>query len=343
MYNTLKKKTKNSISYKIHSAVLVTLVLYLSVSFIACGGNSSQKGEVIEEDELLLAALGEEASFRINAVTIVPQTIYRRINVEGSVKAKDSANITPDTSGVLHTLLVEEGEYVRKNQIIAQIDPSRPGEKFLLSPVKASIAGTISTIFIEIGNQVSANSVIAEVANNSELEIELFIPERYANDVQVGIRGTISLIAFRGENFPVITRTASSVLSSVTHTMKAKLDFVNQDERLKSGMFGTVELILEEIPDVPVVRIDYIVQRFRDGKTLNGVFKIIEQDGITLAVFQAISLGIEDGDFYQVTEGLSVGDVIAVTGQESLVENALVELLELDNVPSEEDTNSNVN
>ena len=330
-----KLAKRNIFTYRINSIIISILLVYINF-LTSCGKNTVKQDEIKQEDEYTqekLMQTQKNKNFRINAVTIKYQTIYRRINIDGSIKAQETANISPDTSGILHSLLVEEGEFVRKNQVIAQIEPSRPGKKYLLSPVKASISGTISTIFIDIGNKVNVNSVIAEVTSSSDLEVELFVPERYANDVKVGVKGTVSLIAFHDETFPVIIKTASSALSSLTHTMKVTLDFLHQDSRLKSGMFGTVELILGEIKDVPIVRIDYIVQRFRDGKTLNGVFKVIEKDGIKKVTFQKINLGVEDGIFYQVTEGLSEGDIIAVSGQKVLVEGVSVEILQLDDIP----------
>ena len=119
------------------------------------------------------------------------------------------------------------------------------------------------------------------------------------------------------------TRTISSTLSTVTHTMKVTMEFVDKDDRMKSGMFGTMELIFREIKGVPTVRRDYIVQRYFNEKNNIGVYKV--EDG--KAVYQIIELGEEDGDYYEVINGLSSGDIIVTTGQEALSDGIALNVL----------------
>lgn len=317
---------------------LFLLIFMGVVFFVACSDDEKKEEskEAVEETNKSTSSGGgrgfrrKQDEYNINAKTVTLGSIYRRINIDGDVTATDSANVTPDAGGTLHSLQVEEGDTVRKGQVIAQVDPSKPGQKFLLSPVKAPISGTVSTIFIKVGNPVGQSSVIAEIADNSELIVELYIPERYASEVDMGTKGTLSLISFPNEVFPLKARTVSSVLSTVTHTMKVTLSFEKRDKRIKSGMFGTIELILEEIENVPFLRRDYIVQRYFDEANNTGVFKVVEDMGKTTSEFQKVVLGVEDGDYYEIKEGIAEGDVIVITGQERLVNGAALRILEID-------------
>ena len=259
----------------------------------------------------------------VSARKIVPSTIYRRINLDGDITSLRSADVVPNIGGILHSFLVEEGRYVRKGQIVAQVDPSKPGQQFLLSPVHAPIDGLLSTKLVKVGNPVTTSSVIARISDDSELVVDLFVPEKYVAEVHKDTYGYLTLISFPDKKFKMKTKSISSALSTVTHTMKLTMEFVDTDDRMKSGMFGTVELIFREIKDAAIVRRDYIVQRYFNERNNIGVYKV--EDG--KAVYQIIELGEEDGDYYEVTKGLSAGDVIVTTGQESLSDGSMLNVL----------------
>ncbi len=308
--------------------VRTVMILFLSsaviLGLVACGsGTSSQTGTSATP----AGGAFEKEIFNINATKVIPTSIARKITLDGDVKAADIATVTPDVAGKLASLLVEEGEKVRKGQDIAQVDPSRPGQDFLLSPVTAPISGTISSIYIKTGNPVLPSSIIAEISDNSRIQIELFVPERFVNDIKPGKKGELTLVSFPGEIFPLTTTTTSNVLSTLTHTMKISMEFDNTDSRIKSGMFGTVELELERVDSVPTVRRDHIIQRFFEGKNNNGVFLVKEEEENFVSRFVAIELGIEDKDYYEVKKGLQENDIIVTTGQDSLVDGSYVRVL----------------
>ena len=45
----------------------------------------------------------------VSARKIVPSIIYRRINLDGDITSLRSADVVPNTGGVVHSFLVEEG------------------------------------------------------------------------------------------------------------------------------------------------------------------------------------------------------------------------------------------
>ena len=304
-------------NYKIWLWILVIGILF----GVATG--CTKKASPQEGGEGKSQADAEGPRANVSAKKIVPTTIYRRINLDGDVSSQRSADVVPNIGGVLHSFLVDEGQYVKKGQVVAQVDPSKPGQQFLLSPVHAPIAGVLSTKLVKIGNPVITSSIIARISDDAELVVELFVPEKYVAEVNKDTYGYLTLISFPDKKFKLKTKSISSALSTVTHTMKLTMEFEERDERLKSGMFGTIELVFKEIKDVPVVRRDYIVQRYFNEKSNIGVYRIVDDK----AVYQIIELGEEDGDYYEVTDGLSPGDVIVTTGQESLSDGSMLNVL----------------
>ncbi len=314
---------------KSRSKKTAVYLLWLSLIFSALAAYGCAKKTAPQENDQTAEIGGnpeEESAYRVNAKRIGLSTIYRRINIDGDVATMKSADIVPNISGTLHSYLVEEGQPVRKGQVIAQVDPSKPGQQFLLSPVTAPIAGILNTVIVKVGNPVSPTSIIAKISDDSELVVELFIPEKYVSEVNETTIGYLSLISFPDRRFKLKTRSISPTLSSITHTMRLTMEFLETDIRMKPGMFGTTELILKEFKDIPIIRRDHIVQRFFNERNNIGVFRVEDER----AVFQIIELGEEDGDYYEVKNGLSEGDLIVTSGQESLVNGTLLQVLDLE-------------
>lgn len=274
--------------------------------------------------------------FGVVAKTMKKTTIVDTITVGGDIQAKQSVNISPDTSGTLQRLMVTEGQRVSKGTIIAYVDPSKAGQKFKLSPVVSTISGTITTLPTKVGNTVSLSQIIARVADNTDIEVRVNIPEKYVGKIHKNTKGILSVIAYPNERFGLTTGTYSEVLSSNTHTMSLTMNFDKIDRRLKSGMFGNLEVILEEKNEVLVVQRDVLMIRLLNNVSTIGVFVLqdnvkSQNNGSQFVLFTPITLGIEDNNNQvEVTEGLSEGDVVIVQGQDSLSDNSMVRVFSLD-------------
>jgi membrane fusion protein, multidrug efflux system len=59
----------------------------------------------------------------VNVIKTEKNKIEEYIKTNGDVLSKSSVNIYPDTSGRLVELYVSLGEYIRKGQIIGEVDP----------------------------------------------------------------------------------------------------------------------------------------------------------------------------------------------------------------------------
>ncbi|MCF6334646.1 MAG: efflux RND transporter periplasmic adaptor subunit, partial [Spirochaetales bacterium] len=75
--------------------------------------------------------------FAVSTTLAVEGEIKDYLQLNGDITASTTVDTFPDTAGKLKNLYVKVGDTVRKNQIIAEIDPSKPGMNFASSPVKA--------------------------------------------------------------------------------------------------------------------------------------------------------------------------------------------------------------
>lgn len=78
----------------------------------------------------------------VPVTTILPNkgNFSTYITVSGSISARDTVDITPKATGRLNTLLVEEGSYVSKGQLIGELDHSDLDKQILQAESKVKIA-----------------------------------------------------------------------------------------------------------------------------------------------------------------------------------------------------------
>ncbi len=122
------------------------------------------------------------------------------------------------------------------------------------------------------------------------------------------------------------TKLASGTLASLdnqvdtsTGTVKAKAEFVNDDESLFPNQFVNVRLLLDTLHDATVVPTSAL------ERGSSGLFVYVVQADKTVAV-RNITTGPTEGERVAVTDGLSIGEVVVTSGADRLREGSKVEL-----------------
>ncbi|MCK5737332.1 MAG: efflux RND transporter periplasmic adaptor subunit, partial [Spirochaetaceae bacterium] len=93
----------------------------------------------------------EEIIFAVNTTLAVVGPIADYFEINGEVVTSSSVDTYAETQGILARIHTGLGDYVREGQVIAEIDPSRPGLNYALSPVKARVSGTITALPLNQG------------------------------------------------------------------------------------------------------------------------------------------------------------------------------------------------
>ena len=119
----------------------------------------------------------EETVYTVKTQKLERTNLQEYLRVNGSVKAENSISVYPDMAGKLTRVPVTLGSYVKKGQVIAEVDPSSPGSYYTTSPVYAPISGYITSLPLTTGTTVTTSSEIAIIGNINNLQIECKIPE----------------------------------------------------------------------------------------------------------------------------------------------------------------------
>lgn len=246
----------------------------------------------------------------VKAVKIELRDLQQLLEYVGNVKAKDEAIVYPKVSGKIIEKVKEEGAQVMKGDIIAYIDRDEVGLKFEKAPVDTPLAGIVARVFVDLGANVSSSTPIALVASMDTMKIDLDIPEKYLSKISLGQAASVIIDAYPDQKYLGYITKISPLVDLGTRTAPIEITVDNPKHTLISGMFARVKLTIQEQKKAVVVLKEAIMGREPDWYVF-----VVEGNK---AVLKKVILGIRQGPYYQVREGLREGEFVVIMGQQRL-------------------------
>jgi membrane fusion protein (multidrug efflux system) len=263
-------------------------------------------------------AKGKDEAIPVKAMKVELKDIQKSLDYVGDIKAQDEAAVYPKVSGKIIEKIKDEGSSVNKGDAIVLIDRDEVGFKFENAPVESPITGIVGRVYVDIGSSVTPLAPVALVVAMDKVKINLDIPEMYLPKISLGQKADITVDAYPEEKFSGVVSKISPVVNLDNRAAPIEISIDNADHRLKSGMFVKVFLVIEKRSHAPVILKEAIIGREPDMY----VYKVESSK----AVMRKISIGIHDGPYYEVTQGLSEGDMVVIMGQQRLYDQAPVKL-----------------
>ena len=198
--------------------------------------------------------------------------------------------------------------------------------------VTAPISGTVTMVNANVGSFATASAPMFEIANVDTLEISTGINEQNVSKIKIGQEVLLKIHSVSDKWMSGTITEISKVMNAQTKNYPVTIALANKDDDLVAGMYAEVQVAVEHAEDVLVIPVDAIV--YKEAKP---VAFVAQADGTVKE--KALTLGINDGDYYVVTKGLQAGDQIVVKGNGNLVEGEPISIITLDGV--EQDLNLN--
>jgi len=176
--------------------------------------------------------------------------------------------------------------------------------------VRAPVDGVIGTLSVSERAVVIANAPLLTVVDLSALEVELEVPESYAEDLGLGMAAEVQVGAQR-----VTGRLSAISPEVVANQVRARVRFDGQQPPgLRQNQRVNARVLIEERPDV------VMVQRGPFLEAHGGRYAyVIGNDGI--AVRRPIRIGATSVAAIEVLEGLVPGEQVVIAGSDTF-ENA---------------------
>jgi multidrug efflux pump subunit AcrA (membrane-fusion protein) len=266
--------------------------------------------------------------FAVRTASAERRTLQAYIEVNGNIVSENQVAVVPDAAGKLISMKAGLGSLVQKGALVAEVDPSRPGTAYSLSPVYAPISGTVVSNPLTIGSTVSTATTLLTLAAVGSTEIEAAIPEREVGQLHTGLWADVLLEAFPGEVFATEVIRLSPVLDPVSRTKQIVLRFIREDPRINPGMFARIKLNTRTYQNVVTVPEDAIVEN--RGTTVVYVVTASNENeaGESARVsMRKIEAGVSVDGEVEIKSGLESGEAVVVQGQQFLGDNAAVRVL----------------
>ena len=318
----MKTRTKQS-RRTIPATALVAAALF-SLLFAGCGGSPGAGGDGGPAGTAAPDGgrrVDEDTAFAVNVTRPVQGEIKDYLELNGDVEPASSVDVYPDNNGEVVNMRVRVGQTVSRDDIIAEVDRSRPGQQFEPSPVRAPIAGTVTERYVAVGSTVGPSVPIVEISETAELEIRTRVAERFISLVREGQEAIVFLEAYPKGSFPARVTELSPVVDPATRTMGVTLGFLRRDARVKAGMFVEIRLVTAVRRDVVKVQSDAVVRRFDTPY----VFVVTDDDTVEQ---REVTLGISIGNQVEIVEGVEADERVVIQGQSLLDDGAEVRVID---------------
>ena len=180
--------------------------------------------------------------------------------------------------------------------------------------VRAPVDGVVGTVAVADRAVVAAGAPLATVVDLGQLEVELAVPEVYADDLGLGM--TVEVAVGAATTAGAISAVSPEV---VDHQVSARVRFTGaQPPGLRQRQAVSARVLIDERPDVVMVPRGPFVE------THGGRFVYVVDGGV--AVRRAIQLGATSVGAVEVLEGLSPGERVVIAGSETFDDEPRVQI-----------------
>ena len=293
-------------------SLIAVLAILITLNLLGINGTkNAQEGQ----------RSGSRTATTVRVTPVETGTIERSVILNGEILARNQVTIYPTVGGRLTSLRYAIGDRVNRGDVVAMVDPSRPGEVYSQNPVISTISGTVLNVPFHIGDTVTSQSGIVIVGDLSSLLVETYVPERFVASVRQRMRAVLWFEAIRGETFNAEVTEINPVLDPISRTIRIRLRFLNNDSRIKAGMFATISLVTDRKTDIPVIQRTSVINTY-------GSWIVFVVDEGNIARRREVTLGIDNENYLEVLSGVELGEKVVSAGQNFLSDGDPVRIVD---------------
>jgi membrane fusion protein (multidrug efflux system) len=182
--------------------------------------------------------------------------------------------------------------------------------------VRAPFAGQLGIRQVSIGQFLTKGSPVVSLQSLDPVFVDFSLPQQQLGQLAKGLSVVVSSDTYPGEVFEGEITAINPHVDSATRNIRVQARLPNPDHRLRPGMFVAVEVVLARsermlfIPATAVLNMPFgdAVFVIAQGSADKGQTPplVLEQ--------RVVRLGLRQGDFVAVTEGVKRGERVVSTG-----------------------------
>lgn len=266
-------------------------------------------GDHVEEGDLMAELVSDSLQVEVRRM----EAALQRAEAELAIRKNESERLRR----LRNSAAFQQGQYEDKKLEVttlesrvteAQADLDIARLNLDYASIRAPYAGTVTLRQTSAGAYVPLGAPVISLVNDQALEAEADIP----SDRMAGLRpGRNVVVAIAGVEAPASVRALVPVENPLTRTRAVR--FTLEDDvqaQFTPNQTAIIHIPVGELRDVVTVHKDAIVNR--QGETI--VFVVTD----STAQMRTVQLGEPVGGRFVVIGGLSVGDNVAIRGNERL-------------------------
>ena len=252
----------------------------------------------------------------INTLKSKLTTDRNALSSANSIMAQLKAGSTPERIKSLQALV----DQANANLVSAQSNNAK-------NSIVAPFSGTITAVNMNLGEISSPNTPAIKIISSNNLELKIKLSEVDLVKVKAGNKAKVYLDTYG--NSVVFPGVVSEVDPAATKdgnvsTYYAKIDFTSTDERIRSGMNGSADIVTAEKENADYIFAKYIkvdgtnttVKVIKDIAKLKSTTSNVDDKNIEI---RNVTLGIRSTDGkIEILSGLSSSDNLYPIGSEIL-------------------------
>jgi RND family efflux transporter MFP subunit len=194
--------------------------------------------------------------------------------------------------------------------------------------IHSPITGVITQRLIEVGDRVNSTQEVFSVEEFPPLWARIFVPERDWPQLEVAQKAQVRLETFPEQDFEAAIKLINPTIDATSGTVKVTLE-MEQTDRLRPGMFGTVYIATETRPDAIVIPKKAILRERDEDRAF-----VVTDDGSVEK--RDVVIGFSDEDRVEILEGIGEGEAVVTVGYEGLSDGYAVNIMSWEGTPPEE-------
>ncbi len=213
-----------------------------------------------------------------------------------------------------------------KNLAITQIDKAKAALKQLQIvhgeyKIYAPISGFVAARYMEQGDRSNPTQPVIRISQEDELKIACSVTEKDFPHLKKGMKAEITVDAFPEKVFKGVVAVISPTIDPATRTAGIEIHIPNEKYELRSGMFARIKLYLGERKALAVP-----IESLNKMPGTGSYYVYIVKD--SKATLKNVKTGLTQGDFTEITDGLTEKNLVVTRGQNRLYDGAWVSIKE---------------
>jgi len=184
--------------------------------------------------------------------------------------------------------------------------------------IQAPFDGELGAFAINEGAYINKGEALVKLVNKRKLKVEYAIPEIFLPQLKVGQPVLVSVDSYPGQTFAGQVTFIAPSIDKLTRTVSVQATVPNEEGTLSPGMFVHISQIISEQRETIVIPEQAIIASLQ-GYSL---FKVVAGKAQSIKV----TVGERYNGMLEIKQGLEIGDVIVIAGQQKLDDGVAVNI-----------------